>query len=174
MQAGDAARTMARLNTGSGQAGLPEDDVAKYRTWVARERDIERDWWVVDASGQTLGRLASRIAPVLRGKHKPSFTPNADVGDYVIVINCEKVAVTGNKLDQKIYYRHSGYNGGLKSISLRNQLQRFPERVIESAVRGMLPKNALGRRVFKKLRVYAGGEHPHGSQNPQPLALQEI
>lgn len=145
----------------------------KYRTWVARERDIERDWWVVDASGQTLGRLASRIAPVLRGKHKPSFTPNADVGDFVIVINCDKVAVTGKKLDQKLYYRHSGYNGGLKSISLRRQLERFPERVIESAVRGMLPKNALGRRTMKKLRVYAGETHPHGSQRPRPLAIQE-
>lgn len=165
---------MARFSVCGRRLAPPEGDVAKYRTWVAREREIERDWWVVDASGQTLGRLASRIAPILRGKHKPAFTPNADVGDFVIVINCEKVAVTGKKLDQKNYYRHSGYNGGLKTISLRNQLQRFPERVIESAVRGMLPKNALGRRTMKKLRVYAGEAHPHGSQNPQPLLLQEI
>jgi len=147
--------------------------VAKYKTWVPRGRDVDRDWWLVDASGQTLGRLAARIAPVLRGKHKPSFTPNTDMGDYVIVINCEKVAVTGNKLDQKLYYRHSGYNGGLKSISLRHQLERFPERVIESAVRGMLPKNALGRQTFKKLRVYVGEAHPHEAQKPRPLPAQE-
>ena len=156
-----------------GQDGPAGGVAVAYKTWVAREQQIERDWWLVDASGQTLGRLASRIAPVLRGKHKPEFTPNMDVGDYVIVINCEKVAVTGKKLDQKLYYRHSGYNGGLKSISLRRQLERFPQRVIESAVRGMLPKNALGRRTFKKLRVYVGSEHPHASNKPQPLVFQE-
>ncbi len=147
--------------------------MAKYKTWVPRDKEIERDWWVVDAEGQTLGRLASRIAPVLRGKHKPTFTPHTDVGDFVIVINCEKIVVTGNKLDQKMYYRHSGYNGGLKTISLRRQLERFPERVIEAAVRGMLPKNVLGRSTMKKLRVYAGEIHPHQSQSPQQLTFQE-
>ena len=147
--------------------------MAKYKTWVPRDKEIERDWWVVDAEGQTLGRLASRIAPVLRGKHKPTFTPHTDVGDFVIVINCEKIVVTGNKLDQKMYYRHSGYNGGLKTISLRRQLERFPERVIEAAVRGMLPKNVLGRSTMKKLRVYAGEMHPHQSQSPQQLTFQE-
>lgn len=145
----------------------------KFKSWVPRDREIERDWWIVDADGQTLGRLASRIAPVLRGKHKPTFTPHTDVGDFVIVINCEKIKVTGNKLDQKMYYRHSGYNGGLKTISLRRQLERFPERVIEAAVRGMLPKNVLGRRTMRKLRVYAGTMHPHQSQNPQQLTFQE-
>ena len=161
---------MQRFRMESGRNG---GNVTKYKTWVARDKEIERDWWLVDAEGQTLGRLASRIAPVLRGKHKPTFTPHTDVGDYVIVINCEKVNVTGNKLDQKMYYRHSGYNGGLKTISLRRQLERFPERVIEAAVRGMLPKNALGRRTFRKLRVYTGEMHPHNAQNPQPLSFQE-
>jgi large subunit ribosomal protein L13 len=125
----------------------------------------------VDAEGKTLGRLASEIAQVLRGKHKPIFTPHLDCGDYVIVVNAEKVHVTGRKLDQKMYYRHSGYPGGLKSINLRNQLQKHPERVLESAVRGMLPKNRLGRKMFKKLKVYAGDSHPHQAQQPKLLEL---
>jgi len=141
------------------------------RTFTAKPEDIQREWFVVDAEGQTLGRLASRIAPILRGKHKPIYTPHMDCGDYVIVINAEKVRVTGRKLDQKIYYRHSGYPGGLKSISLRDQLAKHPERVIEAAVRGMLPKNKLGRRMFKKLKVYAGDSHPHQAQQPKPLKL---
>lgn len=143
----------------------------KYKTFVTKADDIEREWWVVDAQGQTLGRLATEIATILRGKNKPIFAPNVDVGDYVIVINCGKINVTGNKLDDKKYYRHSGYNGGLKEITLRRQLEKFPDRVIQAAVRGMLPKNALGRAMLKKLKIYAGDTHPHGSQNPKVLEL---
>jgi large subunit ribosomal protein L13 len=125
----------------------------------------------VNAEDKILGRLASEIAKVLRGKHKPIYTPHLDCGDYVIVVNAEKVRVTGRKLDQKMYHRHSGYPGGLKSISLRNQLQKRPERVLEAAVRGMLPKNRLGRKMFKKLKVYAGDAHPHQAQQPKVLEL---
>jgi len=141
------------------------------RTYSATPREIEREWLVVDAQGQTLGRLATRIASVLRGKHKPIYSPHLDCGDFVIVVNAEKVAVTGRKLDQKFYYRHSGYPGGLKEIDLRKQLQLHPERVVESAVRGMLPKNRLGRKLFKKLKVYAGPTHPHQAQQPRPLEI---
>ncbi|MGD8625781.1 MAG: 50S ribosomal protein L13 [Anaerolineae bacterium] len=141
------------------------------RTFTAKKEEIERDWFVVDAEGQTLGRLASRIAPILKGKHKPTYTPHLDCGDFVIIVNAEKVQVTGRKMDQKIYYRHSGYPGGIKSISLRDQLARYPERVLQAAVRGMLPKNKLGRRMIKKLKVYAGDEHPHQAQQPKPLEL---
>ncbi len=143
----------------------------KQKTYAPKPGDIEREWWVVDAEGQTLGRLATQIATILRGKNKPIFAPNTDTGDYVIVINCEKIVTTGNKLDDKIYYRHSKYNGGLSSITLRRQLEKFPDRVIELAVKGMLPKNALGRQMFKKLKVYAGSSHPHAAQNPKPLEL---
>ena len=142
------------------------------KTFVTKPAEVERAWFVVDAEGQTLGRLASTVATVLRGKHKPIYSPSVDCGDYVIVLNADKVAVTGKRLEQKRYYRHSLYIGGLKEISLRDQLQQHPERVIESAVRGMLPKNALGRKMFKKLKVYAGGEHPHAAQLPQPMELQ--
>jgi large subunit ribosomal protein L13 len=141
------------------------------RTYTGKTAEIEREWYVVDAEEQTLGRLAARIAPILRGKHKPTYTPHLDCGDFVIVINAEKVRVTGRKLDQKFYYRYSGYPGGLKSISLRDQLAKHPERVIEAAVRGMLPKNSLGRQMFKKLKVYAGDSHPHQAQQPKPLEL---
>jgi large subunit ribosomal protein L13 len=141
------------------------------KTYSAKQEDIERAWWVVDATDRTLGRLASEIATVLRGKHKPTFTPHVDCGDYVVVVNAEKIRVTGQKLDQKMYYRHSGYPGGLKTINLRDQLAKRPERVIESAVRGMLPKNRLGRRIRAKLKVYAGPDHPHVAQNPQPYEL---
>jgi large subunit ribosomal protein L13 len=141
------------------------------RTFTAKKEEIERNWYVVDAEGQTLGRLASRIAPILKGKHKPSYTPHLDCGDYIVVINADKVRVTGRKKDQKFYYRHSGYPGGLSSISLRDQLDRFPERVLQSAVKGMLPKNRLGRRMIKKLKVYAGDSHPHQAQQPKPLEL---
>lgn len=141
------------------------------KTYSAREEDIERQWYLVDAQGKTLGRLSSEIAKILRGKNKPVYTPHVDCGDYVVVINAEKVWTTGRKLDQKTYYRHSGYPGGLKDITLREQLDRFPERVIEHAVKGMLPKNRLGRKMFKKLKVYAGAEHPHAAQQPQPLEL---
>lgn len=138
------------------------------KTYVTKPADIERAWYVVDAEGQTLGRLASSVATILRGKHKPIYSPAVDCGDFVIVLNADKIAVTGRRLEQKKYYRHSLYIGGLKEISLRDQLQKHPERVIESAVRGMLPKNALGRKMFKKLKVYAGDEHPHAAQQPQP------
>lgn len=141
------------------------------RTFTEKTADIDRKWFVVDAEGQTLGRLASRIAPILRGKHKPTYTPHLDCGDFVVVINAEKVRVTGRKLDQKFYYRHSGYPGGLKSTSLRDQLDRYPERVLQSAIKGMLPKNRLGRQMIRKLKVYAGASHPHSAQQPKPLDL---
>ncbi|MBE2222659.1 MAG: 50S ribosomal protein L13, partial [Anaerolineae bacterium] len=128
-------------------------------------------WYIVDAEGQTLGRLATQIAAVLRGKHKTIFTPHVDCGDYVIVINAEKIHVTGQRLQQKKYYRHSGYPGGLSEISLADQLERFPTRPIELAVKGMLPKNKLGRKMFKKLKVYAGPEHEHAAQQPVPMEL---
>ena len=139
------------------------------KTISAKEADIQRDWYVIDAQGQTLGRLATRTAAVLRGKHKPLYTPHVDCGDYVIIVNAEKVHVTGQKMSQKKYYRHSGYPGGLREINLRDQLQKFPERVLESAVRGMLPKNRLGRQMFKKLKIYPGPNHPHQAQQPKPM-----
>ncbi|MBL8133591.1 MAG: 50S ribosomal protein L13 [Anaerolineae bacterium] len=142
-----------------------------HRTYAPTPQDIDRKWWIVDAEGQTLGRLASKIAPILRGKHKPTYAPNMDMGDYVIIINAEKIAVTGKRMDDKMYYRHSGYVGGLSEITLRDQLQKFPNRPIEDAVRGMLPKNALGRQMFLKLKVYAGAEHPHTAQQPTVLEL---
>ncbi len=141
------------------------------KTYVTKPEEVEREWFVVDASGKTLGRLATEVARILRGKHKPIYSPMIDVGDYVIVVNAEKVRVTGRKLTQKFYYRHSGYPGGFKQVSLRDMLARHPTRVIEYAVWGMLPKNALGRRMFKKLKVYAGPDHPHQAQNPKPLEL---
>lgn len=141
------------------------------KTFVTKPADVERSWYVVDAEGQTLGRVATKIATLLRGKHKPIFSPSVDCGDYVIVINAEKIRVTGRRMEQKIYYRHSGYPGGLKEISLRDQLVKHPTRPIELAVRGMLPKNKLGRKMFKKLKVYAGAEHPHEAQQPVPFEL---
>lgn len=146
--------------------------VKAHKTYTPSPQDIERKWWIVDAEGQTLGRLASGIALILRGKHKPMFTPNIDVGDFVIVINAGKVAVTGKRMDDKMYYRHSGYNSGLTEITLRDQLQRFPIRPIEDAVRGMLPKNALGRQMFMKMRVYPGADHPHEAQQPAVLTIK--
>jgi len=143
------------------------------KTYVTTPGEIEREWYVVDATGQTLGRLAARVARILRGKHKPIYSPSVDAGDYVIVVNAERVHVTGRKLDQKIYYRYSGYPGGLKAVTLRNLLQKHPTRVVEHAVRGMLPKNRLGRRMFKKLKVYAGPDHPHAAQQPRPLELSK-
>ena len=138
-------------------------------TYVAKPADIQRKWYVVDADGQTLGRLASEVAKVLRGKNKPQYTPFLDTGDYVIVVNAAKVVLTGNKLDQKFYRYHTGYPGGLKEIKYRNMMQNKPERVFELAVRGMLPKNALGRAMYKKLKVYAGPDHEQAAQQPQPL-----
>lgn len=141
------------------------------RTYVTKPEDIERSWYVVDASGQTLGRLASEVAQVIRGKHKPIYSPSIDVGDYVIVVNAEKIHVTGQKLDQKMYYRHSGYPGGIKEMTLGRMLEEHPTRVIELAVKGMLPKNKLGRKMIKKLKVYAGSEHPHQAQQPEAMEL---
>lgn len=134
------------------------------RTYSTKVSDIERDWWLMDASGKILGRLASEAARLLKGKHKPIYSPHLDVGDYVIVVNAAKVRVTGSKLTKKIYYRHSGYPGGLKSISLKRMMETHPTRVIEHAVRGMLPHNRLGAAMFKKLKVYPGPEHPHQGQ----------
>jgi large subunit ribosomal protein L13 len=141
------------------------------RTFTAKKEEIEREWYVVDAEGHTLGRLASTIASILRGKHKPIYTPHLDCGDFVIVVNADKVRVTGRKLDQKFYHHHSGYPGGLSSISLRDQLAKHPERVLQAAVKGMLPKNKLGRKMYKKLKVYAGDSHPHQAQQPKSLEL---
>jgi large subunit ribosomal protein L13 len=134
------------------------------KTYSTKASDIKREWHVIDASGQTLGRLASEVARLLRGKHKPIYVPHLDTGDYVIVINADKIRVTGNKVEQKLYYRHSGYPGALKSTSLAEMMKTQPTRVIEHAVRGMLPKNPLGRAMFKKLKVYAGPNHPHQAQ----------
>jgi large subunit ribosomal protein L13 len=142
------------------------------KTYVTNPGEVEREWYVVDATGQTLGRLASRVATVLRGKHKPIYSPSVDAGDHVIVINADKIHVTGRKLDQKIYYRYSGYPGGLKETTLRNLLDKRPTRVIRLAVRGMLPKNRLGRQMLKKLKIYAGPDHPHAAQQPKPLVLR--
>ena len=141
------------------------------RTYNAKPGEVERRWYVVDADGQTLGRLATRIADTLRGKDKAQYTPHVDTGDFVVVVNAEKVLVTGNKLDQKRYYRHSGYPGGLRSRTLREQLDRRPTEVIRKAVKGMLPKNRLARRQLTKLKVYAGPDHPHEAQAPQPLEV---
>ena len=140
-------------------------------TYMPNPNQVERKWYVIDAEGKTLGRLASEVASILRGKKKPIFTPNADCGDYVIVVNAEKIKVTGKKLDQKVYYRHSDYVGGLKSATLREMLQRHPERVIEMSVKGMLPKGPLGREMYKKLFVYAGPEHKHEAQKPETYTL---
>jgi large subunit ribosomal protein L13 len=141
------------------------------KTFTPTPADIKRDWFVVDATDQTLGRLASDVAHILRGKHKPTYAPHMDGGDFIVIINAEKVGVTGNKEVQKRYFRHSGYPGGLREFTLEEMRKRFPERVIENAVRGMLPKNKLGRKMFSKLKVYAGSEHPHGPQKPQPLEI---
>ncbi|MBI2940330.1 MAG: 50S ribosomal protein L13 [Chloroflexi bacterium] len=142
------------------------------KTYAVKLGDIKRNWLVVDAEGQTLGRFASRVAGLLRGKHKPIFSPHLDVGDYVIVVNAAKVRVTGEKLTQKQYYRHSGYPGGLKTELLRDVLAKRPERVIEHAVKGMLPHNALGHQLLRKLKVYAGPTHPHAAQQPVELVLE--
>jgi large subunit ribosomal protein L13 len=141
------------------------------KTYVAKEQEIEKKWYLVDAKDMVLGRLATQIAVRLRGKHKPIFTPHADTGDFVVVINADKVALTGNKWDNKIYYRHSGYIGGLKQISARKLIEKRPDQVLYMAVKRMLPKNSLGRRQLKKLKIYAGSEHPHEAQNPQLLNI---
>jgi large subunit ribosomal protein L13 len=141
------------------------------KTYAVKASDIQRNWYVVDADGQVLGRLASEIARVLRGKHKPIYTPHLDTGDFVVVVNAEKVRVTGAKESDKFYYRHSGYPGGLRAESVAQVRARFPERLIERAVKGMLPHNALGRQMYRKLKVYAGPNHPHASNGPKPLNI---
>ncbi|MEJ2551498.1 MAG: 50S ribosomal protein L13 [Anaerolineales bacterium] len=141
------------------------------KTYYPKPGDVTKSWYLVDATDQNLGRMATRIAQVLLGKNKPQFTPGVDLGDFVIVINAEKVTVTGNKLDDKFYYRYSGYPGGMKSVNLRNQLAKFPDRVIKSAVWGMLPHNRHGRRIMKNLRIYAGAQHPHAAQKPEKMDL---
>ena len=143
------------------------------KTYSAKPGEITREWYLVDAEGKTLGRLATQIADTLRGKRKPQYTPHVDTGDFVIVVNAEKIHVTGNKLDQKRYYRHSGYPGGLRSRTLREQLDRRPTEVLRVAVKGMLPKNRLARQQITKLKIYAGPEHPHEAQNPRPLELEQ-
>ena len=140
-------------------------------SFMANPAKVERKWYVVDATGYTLGRLASEVAKVLRGKNKPVFTPHIDTGDYVIVVNADKIKVTGKKLDQKIYYHHSDYVGGMKETTLREMLAKKPEKVVELAVKGMLPKGPLGREMFTKLHVYAGAEHPHDAQKPEVLTF---
>jgi len=142
-----------------------------YKTKSARKEDVQRAWHIIDADGETVGRMCSKIATILRGKHKPSYTPHIDTGDNVIVINAEKVRFTGNKMAQKTYLRYSGYTGGLKSRTAQEALDKKPIFIVENAVRGMLPKNKLGRAMFRKLFVYAGTEHPHAAQKPEPLKL---
>jgi large subunit ribosomal protein L13 len=143
------------------------------KTYSAKPGEITREWYLVDAEGKTLGRLATQIADTLRGKRKPQYTPHVDTGDFVIVVNAEKIHVSGNKLDQKRYYRHSGYPGGLRSRTLREQLDRRPTEVLRVAVKGMLPKNRLARQQITKLKIYAGPEHPHEAQNPKPLETEQ-
>ena len=144
------------------------------KTFVAKPSDRQRNWYVVDAQGKTLGRLATQIADVLRGKRKPTYTPHIDTGDFVVVVNAEKISVTGKKLSDKRYYRHSGYPGGLRSISYGALLAKSPERMVEKAIRGMLPKNTLGRQMLSKLKVYAGPEHPHKAQQPVPFEIKQV
>jgi len=141
------------------------------RTWTYRPGSVEREWYVIDAQDLVLGRLATRVASILRGKHRPQYTPHADCGDHVIIINAEKIRVTGRKEAQKNYYRHSQYPGGLKTITLEKQREKYPERIIEAAVKGMLPKNSLGRKIIRKMNVYAGDQHPHVAQQPKTLSL---
>ncbi|MFT6834529.1 MAG: large subunit ribosomal protein L13 [Francisellaceae bacterium] len=141
------------------------------KTFSAKPAEVQREWLLIDANGKTLGRLATEIASRLKGKHKPEYTPHVDTGDYVVVINSDKVVVTGNKAKNKIYYHHTGYIGGIKSISFEKLQKKFPERIIEKAVKGMLPKNPLGRVMYKKLKVYAGEDHPHTAQQPTELKL---
>ncbi|NLG71167.1 MAG: 50S ribosomal protein L13 [Chloroflexi bacterium] len=139
------------------------------KTYVPKAGEITQEWYLVDANDQTLGRLATEIARILLGKHKPNFTPGMDTGDFVVVVNCERIRVTGNKMEEKFYYRHSMYPGGLTATSLRDQLKKHPDRVIRAAVWGMLPHNKFGRKIIKKLKVYAGPDHPHSAQQPKPL-----
>jgi large subunit ribosomal protein L13 len=142
------------------------------KSYMARPREVERNWYLIDAEGQTLGRLATEIARLLRGKNKPQYTPHVDTGDFVVVVNAEKAIVTGRKAEQKVYYRHSGYPGGLKETSYEVMLERKPTEILRRAVRGMMPKTRLGRQQLRKLKIYAGPEHPHEAQNPQPYEVR--
>lgn len=141
------------------------------KTFSAKPETVKRDWYVVDATGLTLGRLATEVASRLRGKHKPEYTPHVDTGDYIVIVNAEKIHVTGNKVQDKIYYSHTGFPGGLKSMNFEKLNQRAPERIIELAVKGMLPRNPLGRAMYRKMKVYAGADHPHTAQQPQELKV---
>lgn len=143
------------------------------KTEFAKKETVQRKWYVVDAQDRVLGRVAVEVARRLRGKHKPEYSPHVDTGDYIIIVNADKIRLTGRKLDNKVYYRHSGYPGGLKSMTARQMLQRRPERLLEIAIKGMLPKNRLGRRMYKKLKVYATPEHPHTAQQPEVLTLEQ-
>jgi len=155
------------------RAGIVEGALVDRRTYSAKSSDVQRAWFVVDAEGKTLGRLASAIAATLRGKNKPTYTPHVDTGDFVIVLNADKVKVTGNKETQKMYYRHSSYPGGLKTTSLKDMRLRHPDRIIEAAVKGMLPHTTLGKQQLRKLKIYNGSEHPYGAQNPAALELDD-
>lgn len=148
-------------------------DANSFKTYSAKPSDIERDWYVVDAENLVVGRLASQVATILRGKHKPQFTPHVDTGDFVVVVNAEKISVTGSKRTEKKYYRHSGYPGGIKERTLTEMLERRPEEVIRKAVKGMLPRNRLARKQLTKLKVYAGPEHPHAAQQPVPMQIED-
>ena len=142
------------------------------KTYYAKSGEVEREWLVIDATDVVLGRLASKVAQILKGKHKPQYTPHVDTGDFVIIVNADKIRVTGNKAEQKVYFRHSGYPGGLKEVSFQRMMERHPDRVIEKAVKGMLPKNTLGRKMGMKLKVYAGPDHPHQAQKPRQITLE--
>jgi large subunit ribosomal protein L13 len=167
----NARQYMHALRTAPRQRGWLSSRAA-LKTYVATPQDRERNWVLVDAEGKTLGRLATQIADTLRGKRKPTYTPHVDVGDFVVVVNAEKISVTGTKLQEKLYHRHSGYPGGLKTRTLNDMLERRPEEVIRLAVRGMLPKNRLARKQLTKLKIYAGPEHPHEAQKPQPMEIE--
>lgn len=163
-----------RLGVGGlGEKATRREMIRMRITFMAKPREVERKWYVIDAAGKPLGRVATRVATILQGKHKPTYTPGVDTGDYVVVLNAAEVELTGNKLEQKIYYRHTGYPRGLRKMNYRTFLKRFPERVIEKAVKGMLPKNNLGRGMFRKLRVYRGPEHPHAAQQVEPWGEEE-
>jgi len=145
--------------------------VTTMSTWTFRPGDVQTEWYIIDAENAVLGRLATRVATILKGKHRPQYTPHADTGDHVIVINAEKIRLTGNKEDQKRYYSHTGYVGGLKTVTFREMRDQHPDRIIEKAVKGMLPKTSLGRKMYTKLKVYAGDQHPHQAQQPKPLQI---
>jgi len=140
-------------------------------TFMAKKEEVKRDWYVIDASNKPLGRLASKVAIILRGKHKPIYTPHVDTGDYVVIVNADKAILTGNKMDKKMYYKHTGYPGGIKAQNFRSFMEKSPEKVVYKAIWGMLPHNALGRKMIKKLKIYKGESHPHEAQQPQPLSF---